>query len=77
MNPDEQLAVAIYRATISAGQMLVPMSQIDSGLKADGIDSRAAAAVLIEREFIDDSFGGAYWPLSPAGIAYAESLLNG
>ena len=76
MNPAEQLAVAIYRATISAGQLFVPMSQIDRELKAGGIDSRGAAAVLIEREFIDDSFGGAYCPLSPAGIAYAESLLS-
>jgi hypothetical protein len=52
------------------------MSRIDRELKADGIDSGDAAAVLIEREFIDDSFGGAYCSLSPAGIAYAESLLS-
>lgn len=38
MNPAEQLAVAIYRATISAGQLFVPMSQIDRELKTDGID---------------------------------------
>lgn len=77
MNPEEQLAVAIYRATISAGQLFVPLSQIDSELKADNLNSRAAVDVLIQRELIDDSFGGAYCPLSPAGIAYAESLLNG
>lgn len=76
MNPAEQLAIAIYQATVNAGQLLVPMAQIDSELKAGGINSRDAAAVLIEREFIDDSFGGAYCPLSPAGIAYAQSLLN-
>ncbi len=76
MNPEEQLAIAIYRATISAGHLFVPMSQVDSELKAGGINFNDAAAVLVEREFIDDSFGGAYCPLSPAGIAYAESLLN-
>lgn len=76
MKPEEQLAVSIYRATIGAGQLLVPMSQIDSELRAEGIYSGAAAATLIQREFIDDSFGGTYCALSPAGIAYAESLLH-
>jgi hypothetical protein len=75
MTPSDQLALAIYEATIDADRPFVPIPEIENRLRAEGIDCGAAAANLIQRGFLDGSFGGAY-ALSPAGISHVEQFLT-